>query len=128
MASGNNNNSKSVNSERNYVSEAHNWEQRVKGEMEYARTWQQNWGELYAKNEPSDYSGRIAQLRKEMELLPVQSIMTNSQLSHGEIKPYKELGSGDYRRRSFEKMYEREILEQVLSSSETGGVELAKRG
>lgn len=86
--------------ERNFVAEAFNWEQRCKGENEAARAWDNNWGQLFAPNMPRSYKDKIAQLEKQISKLPVQAMMSNSQLSYTEVVPYQEFGSKDYKRKS----------------------------
>ena len=38
--------------EHNFVADAFNWEQRVKGEVAAARAWSGNWGEVFAPDSP----------------------------------------------------------------------------
>ena len=78
--------------EHNFVADAFNWEQRVRGELQAARAWSPNWGSVYAPNAPKDYSEKIAKLKEKMEKLPVQAMMSNSQMSYTEVRPYKEYG------------------------------------
>jgi len=77
--------------EHNYVADALNWEQRVSGELESARIWETHWGDLYSKDKPRDYEGKIAELQKEINKLPVAKMMTNFQMSFRKLKPYEEL-------------------------------------
>lgn len=77
--------------EHNYVADALNWEQRVSGELESARIWETHWGDLYSKGNPRDYEGKIKRLQEEINNLPVATLMTNSQMSWQNIKPYQEL-------------------------------------
>ena len=91
-------------SEYNYVAEAFNWEQRVKGEVNAAREWTSNWGvTLFAPNQPTSYRERIDHLKQKMtmEKLPVQS---NYQMSYSNNKADPCLctyGSKDHRRKSY---------------------------
>ena len=85
--------------EHNYVAEAFNWEQRIKGENEAARAWTKNWGEIYAPNSPKTHMEKIHRLQQEMKKLPVQAMMSNSQLSYTPVVPYQEFGK-DYKRKS----------------------------
>ena len=90
-------------SEYNYVAEAFNWEQRVKGEVNAAREWTSNWGTLFAPNQPTSYRERIDRLKQKMtmEKLPVQS---NYQMSYSNNKADTCLctyGSKDHRRKSY---------------------------
>jgi hypothetical protein len=84
--------------EYNYVAEAFNWEQRVKGENDAAREWSQNWGCLFAPDQPTSYKERIENLKRKTtkEKLPVQS---NYQMSYTKAKPYRKFGEKDHRRR-----------------------------
>ena len=85
--------------EHNYVAEAFNWEQRVKGENDAAREWSKNWGSLFAPDEPTSYKERISDLKRKMteEKLPVQS---NYQMSYTKANPYRKFGEKDHRRKS----------------------------
>mmetsp|Transcript_22180 Transcript_22180/g.46661 ORF Transcript_22180/g.46661 Transcript_22180/m.46661 type:complete len:103 (+) Transcript_22180:94-402(+) len=74
--------------EHNYVADAFNWEQRVKGEKEAARSWPENWGEVFAPHAPKTNQGKIRQLQKELDKLPVQGLMSNSQMSYTSMVPY----------------------------------------
>ena len=85
--------------EHNFVGDAFNWEQRVKGELNVARAWQSNWGEVFAPNAPKSYSAQIAVLKQQIEKLPVQAMMSNSQISYTHVVPYKEYGKS-YKRKS----------------------------
>lgn len=85
--------------EHNFVADAFNWEQRVKGELTAARAWSGNWGDLFAPDSPKSYSEKIAKLKEKMEKLPVQAMMSNSQMSYVPVVPYKEYGK-NYGRRS----------------------------
>ena len=67
--------------EHNFVADAFNWEQRVKGELTAARTWTSNWGSVFAPNSPKSYSEKIAKLENRMKELPVQALMSNIQIS-----------------------------------------------
>ena len=84
--------------EYNYVAEAFNWEQRVKGENDAAREWNKNWGSLFAPNQPSTYKERIYDLKRKMteEKLPIQS---NYQMSYTKANPYRKFGEKDHRRK-----------------------------
>lgn len=86
--------------EHNFVADAFNWEQRVKGELAAARAWSGNWGEVFAPDSPKSSTEKIAKLKEKMEKLPVQAMMSNSQLSFTPVVPYKEYGSKDYKRKS----------------------------
>ena len=72
--------------EHNYVADAQNWEARVKGELESARCWEANWGELYhEKSEGNDGSGgkdRIKRLEAQMKELPFTGAMTTHKMSY----------------------------------------------
>ncbi|KAL7514814.1 hypothetical protein ACHAXN_012135 [Cyclotella atomus] len=83
----------------NYVAEAFNWEQRVKGENDAARQWASNWSSVFAPYSAKTYSEKIQQLEKEMAKLPVCAMMSNSQMSFMGGKGYTELGK-NYRRKS----------------------------
>ena len=88
-------------SEYNYVAEAFNWEQRVKGEVNAAREWTSNWGTLLVNgNQPTSYRERIDRLKQKMtmEKLPVQS---NYQMSYSNNKALFTYGSKDHRRKSY---------------------------
>lgn len=85
--------------EHNYVADAFNWEQRAKSELAISRAWSKNWGSVFAPNEPKTNPEKIAQLKEKMEKLPIQAMISNSQLSFTPVKPYKE-DSKDYRRKS----------------------------
>ena len=84
--------------EQNYVAEAFNWEQRVRGENDAAREWNKNWGSLFAPNQPTSYKDRIQDLKRKMteEKLPVQS---NYQMSYTKTNPYRKYGQKDHRRK-----------------------------
>jgi hypothetical protein len=75
--------------ERNYVAEAYNWEQRVKGELESARVWVSNWGSIYASNEAIDSKSKIRKLEEEIRQLPESCVMSNYQLSHQNCEAYE---------------------------------------
>ena len=83
----------------NYVAEAFNWEQRVKGENDAARQWASNWSSVFAPNAPKSYAEKTDQLQREIAKLPVCAMMSNSQMSYVGGKAYKELGK-NYRRKS----------------------------
>jgi len=85
--------------EHNFVADAFNWEQCMKKEREAARAWSENWGEVFAPNHPKTYSEKIEKLKEEMEKLPVQAMMSNSQMSYTPVVPYKEYGK-NYKRKS----------------------------
>ncbi|KAL7548029.1 hypothetical protein ACHAWF_011365 [Thalassiosira exigua] len=85
--------------EHNFVADAFNWEQRVRGESAAARAWSGSWGDVFAPGRPKTRADKIEALRKEMEKLPVQAMMSNSQMSYAPAKPYKECGK-NYGRRS----------------------------
>lgn len=53
-------------SERNFVADQQNWEQRVKSELESANKWNDNWGVLYTRDVPNDTSGRIKYLEEQI--------------------------------------------------------------
>lgn len=80
--------------ERNYVAEAQNWEARVKGELDSARCWEANWGELLYNDGPGEGStqDRIANLEAQIKKLPVTGAMTTHQLSYTlkNCTPYEE--------------------------------------
>lgn len=86
--------------EHNFVADAFNWEQRVKGELTIARAWSGNWGDVFAPNDPKSYSEKIERLKEKMEKLPVQAMMSNSQMSYLPVVGYKEHGK-NYRRKNF---------------------------
>eukprot|EP01041_Mallomonas_annulata_P005586 gene5586-11261_t len=54
-------------SERNFVADQQNWEQRVKSELESATKWNDNWGELFKGDVPHDYEGRIKHLEEQLK-------------------------------------------------------------
>lgn len=83
----------------NYVAEAFNWEQRVKGENEAARQWASNWSSVFAPDSAKTYSEKIKHLEKEMAKLPVCAMMSNSQMSFMGKQGYEEL-SKSYGRKS----------------------------
>eukprot|EP00804_Cyclotella_cryptica_P017275 CCRYP_016824-RA/>CCRYP_016824-RA protein AED:0.01 eAED:0.01 QI:0/-1/0/1/-1/1/1/0/101 len=83
----------------NYVAEAFNWEQRIKGENDAARQWASNWSSVFAPDMPKTHSEKIALLTREMAKLPVCAMMSNSQMSYVGRRGYKEMGR-DYRRKS----------------------------
>ena len=69
--------------EHNYVADAQNWEARVKGELESARCWEANWGDLY--HEGSKGSGgkdRIKSLEEQIQKLPFTGAMTTHRMSY----------------------------------------------
>jgi len=72
----------------------------VKGETDAARAWHANWGSLFAPNEPRSFSDKIALLKQQMEKLPTQALMSNTQMSFTEVKPYKEYSNKSHKRRS----------------------------
>ena len=83
----------------NYVAEAFNWEQRVKGENDAARQWASNWSSVFAPEMPKTRAEKIEYLEREMAKLPVCAMMSNSQMSYVGGKGYKESGKS-YRRKS----------------------------
>ena len=85
--------------ELNYVAEAFNWEQRVKGENDAARQWASNWASVFAPDTPKTYSEKIEHLKREIAKLPVCAMMSNSQMSYQGGKGYTELDK-NYGRRS----------------------------
>jgi|Transcript_1428 hypothetical protein len=87
--------------EHNYVAEAFNWESRVKTEDEASRTWVRNWGEIFAPNAPQTFNEKIQRLRQEIEKLPIQAMMSNSQISYTPVQPYESFGAADYKRKSW---------------------------
>lgn len=86
--------------EHNFVADAFNWEQRVKGELTAARTWTSNWGSVFAPNSPKSYSEKIAKLENRMKELPVQALMSNNQISYTNVVPYDDFGGKNYKRKS----------------------------
>ena len=47
--------------------------------------WSQNWGSLYAKDDPKDYEGKIAKLEAQLKTVPSASLATNNMMSyHGD--------------------------------------------
>jgi len=68
----------------------------------FLQIWASNWGELYAKDEPQLYGGKIDQLEKKMTQIPAERIITNSQMSYKFVQPYKEFGP-NFKRRTFDK-------------------------
>ena len=62
------------------------------------KIWDANWGELYAKDMPRDYVGKIQKLQDEIDKLPSARMMTLSQMSFKPVKPYDEWH--DFKRRS----------------------------
>ena len=65
-----------------------------------ARAWSGNWASVFAPDAPKSYQEKIAMLKERMEKLPVQAMMSNSQMSYTELQPYKEYGAGTYKRKS----------------------------
>ena len=86
--------------EHNFVADAFNWEQRVKGELTAARTWTSNWGSVFAPNSQKSYSEKIAKLENRMKELPVQALMSNNQISYTNVVPYDDFGGKNYKRKS----------------------------
>ncbi|KAL7486654.1 hypothetical protein ACHAW6_013086, partial [Cyclotella cf. meneghiniana] len=86
----------------NYVAEAFNWEQRIKGENDAARQWPSNWSSVFAPDMPKTNSEKIERLTREMSKLPVCAMMSNSQMSYVGRRGYKELGRDYRRKRSWE--------------------------
>jgi hypothetical protein len=84
----------------NYVAEAFNWEQRVKGENDAARHWSSNWSSVFAPNAPKSYSEKIEHLQKEMSKLPVCAMMSNSQMSYVGGRGYEEFLTKSHARKS----------------------------
>ncbi len=84
----------------NYVAEAFNWEQRVKGENDAARQWSSNWSSVFAPNAPKSYSEKIEHLQKEMSKLPVCAMMSNSQMSYVGGRGYEEFLTKSHARKS----------------------------
>jgi hypothetical protein len=72
--------------EHNYVTEAFNWESRVKTEDDT------NWGEVFAPNALQIFNAKIQRLHKEIEKLPIQAMMSNSQISYTPVQPYESFG------------------------------------
>ena len=62
------------------------------------KIWDTHWGELYAKDMPRDYEGKIQKLQDEIDKLPSAKMMTLSQMSFKPVKPYDEWH--DFKRRS----------------------------
>ncbi len=85
--------------EHNFVADAFNWEQRVKSELNISRAWSKNWGEVFAPDSPKTNAEKIAKLKEKMEKLPIQAMISNTQLSFAPVAPYKEEGK-DYKRKS----------------------------
>ena len=86
--------------EHNFVADAFNWEQRVKGEINAAKVWSSNWGEVFAPDSAKSYSEKIAKLKEKLATLPpVQAFMSTTHLSFTKVVPYKESGK-DYKRKS----------------------------
>lgn len=86
--------------EHNFVADAFNWEQRVKGETNAAKVWSSNWGEVFAPDTAKSYSEKIAKLKEKLATLPpVQALMSTTHLSFTKAEPYKESGK-DYKRKS----------------------------
>ena len=87
------------NTEHNFVADGFNWEQRVRGELAAARSWSEQWGDVFAPDNPKTYSQKIAKLKEKMEKLPVQAMMSNSQMSYTPVVPYKDHGK-NYKRKT----------------------------
>ena len=86
--------------EHNFVADAFNWEQRVKGEINAAKVWSSNWGDLFSPDSAKSYSEKIAKLKEKLASLPpVQALTSTSHLSFTKVQPYKESGN-DYKRKS----------------------------
>jgi len=102
----------------NAVAENHNWVQRIEGEQEAAEIWGRNWGELYAGDQPTDNKGMIRKIEEKMKHLPVQSMMTNSQLSFTWNKPYVE--PKNYRLKTFGGFEDMDI--EIAEAIENGKV------
>ncbi len=62
------------------------------------KIWDTNWGELYAKDMPREYQGKIQKLKNEIDKLPSARMMTTSQISFKPVQPYDEWH--DFKRRS----------------------------
>lgn len=86
--------------EHNFVADAFNWEQRVKGELNSAKVWSSNWGDVFAPDSAKSYSEKIAKLKEKLASLPpVQALMSTTHLSFTKVQPYKESGK-DYKRKN----------------------------
>lgn len=85
--------------EHNFVADAFNWEQRVKSELNISRAWSKNWGEVFAPDSPKTNAEKITKLKEMIDKLPVQAMISNTQLSFAPVVPYKEDGK-DYKRKS----------------------------
>lgn len=86
----------------NYVAEAFNWEQRVKGENDAARQWASNWSSVFAPDSAKTYAEKIENLEREMAKLPVCAMMSNTQMSFTGGKGYKDLGKNYARKSSWD--------------------------
>ena len=71
------------------------------------KIWDTHWGELYAKDLPRDYDGKIQKLQDEINKLPSAKMMTLSQMSFKPVKPYDEWH--DFKRRSKSKTEKEEF-------------------
>mmetsp|Transcript_25153 Transcript_25153/g.25352 ORF Transcript_25153/g.25352 Transcript_25153/m.25352 type:complete len:101 (-) Transcript_25153:154-456(-) len=91
-------------SERNFVAEQHNWEQRVKAELESATKWNENWGVLYTRDIPNDYDGRIKYLEDQIKS---KKQTTKNEVLRGGLG-YKENSQINYRRKKLD--FETEII------------------
>ncbi len=89
--------------EHNFVADAHNWEQRIKTENSAAQIWSNNWGSLYTKGAPVDYAGKIALLEAEIKKVPSASLATNTMMSFTGDKPFDEIRTANYGKKSFGK-------------------------
>jgi hypothetical protein len=86
--------------EHNFVADAFNWEQRVKGETNAAKEWSSNWGDVFAPDSAKSYSEKIAKLKEKLATLPpVQAMLSTTHLSFTKAEPYKDSGE-DYKRKS----------------------------
>ena len=116
---------KSKDNEHNYVADAQNWEARVKGELESARCWEANWGELYhEKSEGNDGSGgkdRIKHLEKQIQELPFTGAMTTHRMSYtiDNCTPYEQT---KHRRNTGALQKSSASVDELADFEETGSI------
>ena len=73
---------KKVVREKNPMSEAVTWNDRILTEIEAPHKWNEAWGSMFQSEVPHDYKERISYLEKELKSLPT-------------VKPYPKYGGGD---------------------------------
>ena len=67
----------------------------------FTKIWDTNWSELYAKDLPRDYEGKIQKLKDEINKLPTVQVKTLTQMSYKPVKPYDEWH--DFKRKSIDR-------------------------